>query len=179
MLSEARGRYSCVVKWFIWFEDTWWNLKHYRSAVADLSPSPSPLPLCASLSCGLFCCRPVHIPFTRIPLHPVPQECVHLRTVRVWEGEGGMWGGPQALPLVTLLKCVLIYSCAAVSPCILTHTHTHTAAPPETWLINFAPVCQRLRGNTSEAHSSVWSGHADSSNGLIQTQTNSARLIRQ
>lgn len=65
MLSGTSGRYSHVVKGFIWLGDTWpeWrSLKDYKAAAPDLSPLlPSflSLPLYSTLlSCGLFCCCP-------------------------------------------------------------------------------------------------------------------------
>lgn len=84
MLSEASGRCSYVVKWFIWLGDTWpeWrSSKHYQAAAPDLSPPtfpPSPSVLLSPVDCFAAVPPSVHIPFTRIPLHPVPEECVCL-----------------------------------------------------------------------------------------------------
>lgn len=113
------------------------GLRQYRLQLLT-SPSPHlplPLPLYSSLlSKGLFCFCPF------ICLHSFHQEtspscppgacpslCVRQHVCVFVCVEGG---GLRALPLVTLLKCVLIYSFAPVSPCILTHMHTHAHTQP-------------------------------------------------
>lgn len=51
-------------------------------------------------------------------------------------------GGLQASPLVTLLKYVLIYCCAPVSPCIQRHTHTQAYTFIHTEKVRHTPLGQ-------------------------------------
>lgn len=115
-LSEASGRYSPALKWFICLRDTWpeWrSLKYYRPAAPDLpAPPPASLPL-QPLSL-LDCFAPCAPPTRPVCPHSILQDtspscpsgvCPPLFVCVCVEG-----GGPQASPLVTLLKCVLIYS---------------------------------------------------------------------